>query len=87
MQGEKIDITNLIVTKELQGLVVMKKKYRQAKNCIKCGKCIEICPINSNPLLAYEKQVKVKCIECGLCTYICPVYINLKEYLKRDKND
>ena len=87
MQGDLIDIKELIVTKELDGLLIMKKTKHKKRSCIKCGKCLEICPIKSNPLLAYEKKVKVKCINCGLCTYICPVYINLKAYLKGDKDE
>ncbi len=84
MKGAQLDIENLIVSKELDGIVIMKKKKVKAQNCIKCGKCVEICPIGSNPLLAYEKSKKVKCIHCGLCTYICPVYINLRKYLIGD---
>ncbi len=87
MQGTKMNIADLIVTKELKGLIIMNKSKNKTKNCINCGKCIEICPINSNPLLAYKKGIKVKCINCGLCTYICPAYINLKNYLVGDSNE
>lgn len=81
MKGQIMDISNLIITKELEGIIIMKKDDRKEKNCIKCGKCIDVCPINSNPLLAYKKKIKIECIECGLCSYICPSYINLRKYL------
>lgn len=87
MRGNKINIQDLIVTKELDGLIVMKKENKIEKRCIKCGKCIEACPINSNPLLAYQKGIKVDCINCGLCSYICPAYINLRKFLKGDNNE
>lgn len=87
MKGNRINIKNLIVTKDLQGIVIMKKEEREEKECIKCGKCIEVCPIQSNPLLAYKKQIKVPCINCGLCSYICPSYIHLRKYLTGDKDD
>lgn len=87
MQGIEMSIQNLIVTAELDGIVIMKKTDREEVNCIKCGKCIEICPINSNPLLAYKEGIKIDCINCGLCSYICPSYINLRKYILGDKNE
>ncbi len=87
MQGIKMNIKDLIVTKDLKGIILMKKTKRKTKNCINCGKCIEICPIKSNPLLAYKKGVKVECINCGLCTYICPSFINLQKYLVGDGSE
>lgn len=87
MRGKKVDINKLIVTKDFDGLIIMKKDNIEEKSCIKCGKCIDICPINSNPLLAYKKDEKVVCINCGLCTYICPSYINLRKYLNGDSNE
>lgn len=87
MSGEQFDINDLIVTKELNGLIIMKKESQMEKNCILCGKCIEICPIKSNPLLAYQKKEKIPCIQCGLCSYICPSYINLRKYIKGDTNE
>ncbi len=87
MQGRRMDVSRLIVTPELQGIVIMKKLKRKAKKCMKCGKCISICPIHSNPLMAYKLGVKVQCIHCGLCSYICPSYIPLQKYLCGDKNE
>lgn len=87
MQGKKMDIARLIVTKDFHGLVIMKKNNYQEMDCIKCGKCIQVCPIDSNPLLAYKTGKKVKCIACGLCTYICPSYIHLQKYLRGEKDE
>ncbi len=87
MHGKKIDIEKLIVTKDLQGIVIMTKKNSKEQQCLLCGKCLEVCPINSNPLLALQKKDTVKCIECGLCTYICPAHINLAKYLRGDNNE
>lgn len=55
----------------------------KSKNCIKCGKCVEICPAFLQPLYisAYslnnmhetaEKYNALDCIECGSCSFICP---------------
>ena len=82
MQGKVLDLDRLIVTKEFLGIVVMKKKKEKSYSCIKCGKCIQICPIRSNPLLAYKRGKNVRCIHCGLCSYVCPSHIPLDEYLR-----
>ncbi len=87
MGGIQLDLNHLIVTKELDGILVMKKENRVPKSCIKCGKCISICPIHSNPMLAYKLGRKVPCIHCGLCTYICPSYIPLEKYLSGEENE
>ncbi len=84
IMGKKIDPKDLIVTKNLEGIVVMQKKPLKSLECIKCGQCLNICPIHSNPLLAYKKQKKIKCIDCGLCSYICPSFIPLEKYIRRD---
>lgn len=87
MQGTVLDLNRLIVTRDLDGIIIMKREKKVPKKCIKCGKCISICPIHSNPLLAYKLGMSVKCIHCGLCTYICPSYIPLYQYLRGDKHE
>lgn len=87
MQGIQLDINKLIVTPDLEGIIMMKKQKRNIKKCIKCGKCIAICPIHSNPLMAYKLGMKVKCMHCGLCSYICPSYIPLQKYLEGDQRE
>lgn len=87
MQGKELDISELIVTPELEGIIVMKREKRRPEKCIKCGKCISICPIKMNPLLAYKLGLKINCLRCGLCTYICPSYIPLQKYLSGDDDE
>lgn len=58
-------------------------KEQKTTPCIRCGKCIEVCPMNLMPAgleKAYdskniEKLEKLNvnlCINCGCCSYICP---------------
>lgn len=90
MSGKKMDIENLIVTEELNAILIMIKDDLEEKECINCGKCVQICPAFCNPKEAYQKR-KAKyakdCLDCGLCSYICPSFINLRQYVKGDNNE
>lgn len=59
--------------------------------CIRCGRCVSVCPMNLMPLLV-DRELKLggdvrelrrlnteDCIRCGCCTYICPSNIPLLE--------
>ena len=65
--------------------------------CIRCGYCVDACPIFLNPsqlgLLAkneeYEQMAEswhlMDCFECGACTYVCPSHIPLVQYFRMAK--
>jgi electron transport complex protein RnfC len=64
--------------------------------CIRCGRCIEACPVNLMPTdleRAYQqKDVEMLerlhigvCMECGCCTYVCPARRNLVQSHKLSK--
>lgn len=82
--GSMIDIQLLVVTDNIDSILIMQKKddFKTSK-CMNCGECISICPVGINPLLLnnkeYYKNNINRCIHCGLCSYICPSYINFKE--------
>lgn len=87
MSGAIINPDNFIITSNLNGIIIMKKKKpKLEEKCINCGACLSICPVGLNPLLLqnkkYQKKVKDKCLKCGLCTYICPSYINFSSFIK-----
>ncbi len=65
----------------------------QERACIRCGRCIDVCPVNLQPIMisnAYRKgrldlcsALKAgSCIRCGCCTYICPSRIPLLKDIK-----
>ena len=56
--------------------------------CLRCGKCIDACPMKLMPVLMYKalqdgdveelKEINLMdCIECGSCAYICPASVPL----------
>ena len=56
--------------------------------CLRCGKCIDACPMKLMPVLMYKalqsgdveemkKSDMMDCIECGSCAYICPASVPL----------
>jgi electron transport complex protein RnfC len=73
-------------TKTTSGILVFtpdEAKLPEPSNCIKCGKCVDICPAFLQPaaLSAYslkalyemaEKNNVLDCIECGSCSFVCP---------------
>jgi electron transport complex protein RnfC len=65
--------------------------------CIRCGRCIEHCPmvltptqlakyIRFNKLEEAEKWGILDCVECGSCQYICPSNILLVHWIRLGKN-
>lgn len=66
--------------------------------CIKCGKCIDVCPSRLEPLYLSSYSLKdnygkcdelnaLACVECGACSYICPAKRPLAESIKKAKRE
>jgi electron transport complex protein RnfC len=82
-----------VLTKEQIGRA---KFARRQTACIRCGRCLEVCPENLNPtkiahavkhnlLDVAERYYMSACIECGCCSYICPANIEITGYIKTGK--
>ncbi|RMG71369.1 MAG: electron transport complex subunit RsxC [Nitrospirae bacterium] len=89
------------VTKGTSGVLVLSdKEYVSAEKygpCIRCGRCIEACPMGLMPsmlsILAekgfYEdtKEYNVMdCFECGTCTYVCPAKRPIVQHIRLAKS-
>ena len=68
------NIEDLIVTDNIKTIFIFEHNEEQTSKCIKCGMCIDICPLGLNPL---AKNLDPNCIRCGLCNHVCPANINL----------
>jgi electron transport complex protein RnfC len=69
---------------------------RRETPCIRCGRCLTVCPENINPtkiahavkhdlLDVAERYCMSACIECGCCSYVCPANIEITGYIKTGK--
>ena len=64
--------------------------------CIRCGKCVDACPMRLQPLYLYrfqkaenlkelERLNLMDCIECGSCAFTCPGKLPLVERFRKGK--
>jgi electron transport complex protein RnfC len=103
MMGIAIADMKTPITKTTNAVTVLTKEQigrakfaRRQTACIRCGRCLEVCPENLNPtkiahavknnLLSVAESYYISaCIECGCCSYICPANIELTGYIKTGK--
>lgn len=89
------------VIKGTSGILILgeeESRLPEATNCIRCGKCVGVCPINLMPasLSAYsllnnfaqaESLNAMDCIECGSCSFVCPAKRPLVESIRLAKRE
>lgn len=99
MMGRAISNLDAPTTKGLSGLIVLPESMayrRKEDNCIRCARCVRVCPMGLEPYLiaAYgEYQLGSKaasasvmtCLECGCCAYACPSNRRLIDYIRMAK--
>ncbi len=79
-------------------LCLLKDENGAAENpvCLRCGKCVAVCPMRLQPLYMYRFQQagRVKelqrlnildCMECGSCAFTCPGKLPLVETFRKGK--
>jgi electron transport complex protein RnfC len=71
--------------------------YRERETpCLRCGKCVSVCPMGLTPNLLHtlselkrledcEKEKIMNCIECGSCQFQCPACRPLLDYIRLGK--
>ncbi len=79
-------------------LCLLKDKNGAAENpvCLRCGKCVSVCPMRLQPLYMYRftnagkvdelKRLNIlDCMECGSCAFTCPGKLPLVEKFRKGK--
>ncbi len=99
MMGKAVAYTDIPVTKGTSGILIIpssKARRKAPSDCIRCAKCIHVCPMGLNPTLLMnlseysvwdraEKNHITDCIECGSCSYTCPANRPLLDYIRLGK--
>ena len=96
MMGFEIANLDVPVIKATNGIIALEPDVSVASECIKCGRCADVCPMELLPLyypkFAAEQNwqgVKDKnvfdCMECGCCEFICSAKIPIRYSIKLGK--
>ncbi len=83
------------IMKGSNGIIAIDNDETEVQECIKCGRCVDVCPMELKPLY-YAKLVGdpqalkdlniMDCMECRCCEYICSSKIPLVTMIKMGKN-
>ena len=102
MMGFTLGSDEVPVTKATNCLLVASREEapdpEPAMSCIRCGKCVEVCPAQLLPQQLYwyarakdldktQEYNLFDCIECGCCSWVCPAHIPLVQYYRFAKTE
>ncbi len=96
MMGLAQHSDEVVISKGSSGVLVFTEeeaRLPEESPCIRCGKCVEVCPAFIQPLHISnysrnnmmehaEKYRALDCIECGSCSYVCPAKIQLLQAIR-----
>ena len=100
MMGKALSSTEIPITKGCSGILALPEKLtvrQEEQNCIRCAKCVSVCPMGLSSYLLMslvqkemweraEEERIMDCIECGSCHYVCPASRPLLDYERLGKS-
>ena len=89
------------IIKGTSGVLVLTEEQSitpEPSQCIRCGKCTQVCPVYLEPVKIRNLSIKerheeteelnvISCIECGCCSFVCPAKIPLLQSIRVSKQD
>jgi len=99
MMGKALNSLDIPVAKGTSGILLIpneEAKRGKVRVCIRCSKCIDVCPMGLEPYLLMtltqkeffdrvEEDKVLDCIECGSCSFTCPSNRPLLDYIRLGK--
>ncbi len=95
MMGISIPTLESPMGKGSSGLLLFDQKEAKKDaehTCLRCGRCVDICPLNLIPSMiarsvkysdweTAEKAGVMDCMKCGSCAFVCPSHIKLIQWI------
>ena len=96
MMGFPLSDTNVPIMKGSNGIIAIEPNISTAVECIKCGRCMDVCPMELTLLyfakladaedwMGMKEKNVMDCLECRCCEYICSSKIPLVSKIKAGK--
>ncbi|MBU3111885.1 electron transport complex subunit RsxC [Clostridium lacusfryxellense] len=99
MMGTTLSSLDTPVIKGTSGVLCLTKdqaKLEEESSCIRCGKCMSVCPMFLNPTKLnslvlrgnyeeFEELHGMDCIECACCSFVCPAKRHLTQTCREGK--
>ncbi len=97
MMGFPQETLDTPIMKGSNGIITVDEDNAESQTCIKCGRCVDVCPMELKPLYFYQyfkeenwtgcKSLNIMdCMECRCCEYICSSKLPLVTMIKMGKN-
>lgn len=99
MMGKALAGLDVPIVKGSSGILLISEseaKRKSVQPCIRCTKCVQVCPMGLEPYLMMTLADKLKfdrletekvldCIECGSCSFTCPSSRPLLDFIRLGK--
>jgi electron transport complex protein RnfC len=102
MMGQPLPDPTAVISKTSSCLIFGAERYlpapQPASSCIRCTRCVDVCPMSLRPLDLYTAAERLDkaslqelrldaCIECGSCSSTCPSNLPLRERFRQSKTE